>query len=95
MNIDTGAALLRNLTNGAALTSDNGADHIALDEQTQRKIILAAGHSLATLNNRILLLLLLLWIATARATPLLVQWFSMQFATLKFDAIQSSGSPVK
>lgn len=96
MDIDTGPALLGDLANCATLTANDRTDHITLDEQTQWEIVLAAWNALAlTLNLALALYGGILWIATGTAwtTPLLIQWFGMQFTALELDAIQSTGSP--
>lgn len=87
MNVDTGTALLCDLAYGAALSADYGADHVALHQQPQWEIGLAAGTATAGWQRTILAA------AIPLNTLLFVHRFGVQFAALEFDAIQATSSP--
>lgn len=86
VNVDARATLLRDLANGAALSADDGADHVALDEQTQREVGLAPRTGAR--HARILT-------PIPRRASLLVQRLGVQLAALELDPVQATRSSAR
>lgn len=83
MDVDASTALLCDRPDGAALAANDGAHHLALDENAQREVRLSAGAG----HSRIRVALV------ALAAPLvLIQLLGMQLAALELDTVQTTSS---
>ena len=103
MHVHTGARLLRNLADGAALSADNGAHHVAGDQHAQREVSLTVGAAAATAAAthgapKLVALTVIATLLCGRATAAMMLQFAVvllhhELVALEIGAVQSVSGP--